>query len=769
MKRIIEKLLKTKPQSTKVADFVIAIPRIICGLLLAFDFGSSKFGMPWSSNDLTLFDIPNWFVEDVATFGGLFAIAPYFFAWIAAASETIGGLLLALGFKTRLAALSIMFTMLTAIFFQKWDSGLWSMLPAMGFLWVSLYSLVIGSGRFGIDYLIVKAVERRRLLSLPLAQIKLKPSIAKCIVIVMLFGSYSLVAQERRINLGVDMKGLDARSVGIKGSISPLSWDKIYPLSDQDGDGIYEAEITFNTSKRSLKFKFVNDGQMELEGSDERIAWFQDEVSSKSYSFNEYDFYTKEQLAQIAFTEAQIKEDVALIGKALQHIHPAVYKFTDSVSMQANLAVLEAEMLAQPDLITAYKAISKFTATIKCSHTFTNPWNQWTRIKKAIFYQPDKLPFTFKRLGMQLFIDKNASGNKNLKSDLEILSINGVQVDAILTTLAQYVTADGSNYEKKLDRLSLTGSEKFSLFDIFYPIVFGSYDQFELELKNIQTGELFTEVVSATSKTNRTKILAERYDDLETSLRDGWSFVLIDDKTGILKIKSFAIQRNEFDWQAIIDNAFEELNRKEIPNLIIDLRENEGGQGEVGEYILERIIKQPFAAPGIQSSVRYLTIPESLRKNISTWDNFPYNFTNKVDYKVDDRYMLKQRYSVAGKTYKPKKNGYKGEVFLITDASNSSATHLMAAYAKKIERITLVGQETGGNQLGTNGSFIFFLRLPNTQIDLDIPAINMFVPPLSGKAVDGGIQPDVLVSKTIEDVISGRDVEVEKILSIINK
>jgi putative oxidoreductase len=47
-------------------------------------------------------------------------------------------------------------TMLVAIFLQQWSQGMWMMLPAMGFLWVSIFNLVTGSGRFGIDYLISK-------------------------------------------------------------------------------------------------------------------------------------------------------------------------------------------------------------------------------------------------------------------------------------------------------------------------------------------------------------------------------------------------------------------------------------------------------------------------------------------------------------------------------------------------------------------------------------------------------------------------------------
>jgi putative oxidoreductase len=127
-------------------------------MLLAIDFGASKFGVPWSPSDreLGLFEVVYWFPEDVAQFGGIFEVYPVFFAWMAGFSETIGGLLLAVGFKTRFAAFLLVCTMLVAIFGQKWDQGVWGILPAMGFLWVSIYSLVLGSGKFGFDYLLIK-------------------------------------------------------------------------------------------------------------------------------------------------------------------------------------------------------------------------------------------------------------------------------------------------------------------------------------------------------------------------------------------------------------------------------------------------------------------------------------------------------------------------------------------------------------------------------------------------------------------------------------
>lgn len=160
MKKILSKITNPILQKHWMADALFAIMRFICGMLLALDFGASKFGMPWSpkDNNLGLFEVASWFPEDIANYGGLFAEAPVLFAWMGGFSEAVGGLLFAFGIQTRLASFLIATTMLVAIFFQKWGQGTWGMLPAMGFLWIALYHLYFGSGRFGLDYLIQKFI-----------------------------------------------------------------------------------------------------------------------------------------------------------------------------------------------------------------------------------------------------------------------------------------------------------------------------------------------------------------------------------------------------------------------------------------------------------------------------------------------------------------------------------------------------------------------------------------------------------------------------------
>jgi putative oxidoreductase len=157
MKKIYNRLIQPILMPFAWQDVLFLVPRIICGYLLTAEFGAAKFGLPWSpsDNNLGFFEVAFWFPKDVADYGGVFAMFPLFFAWMGAFSEAIGGIFLLLGLQTRIASFLLMCTMLVALFMQQMNEGMWNWLPAMGFLWISFFYLVIGSGRFGIDYLII--------------------------------------------------------------------------------------------------------------------------------------------------------------------------------------------------------------------------------------------------------------------------------------------------------------------------------------------------------------------------------------------------------------------------------------------------------------------------------------------------------------------------------------------------------------------------------------------------------------------------------------
>jgi hypothetical protein len=60
---------------------------------------------------------------------------------------------------------------------------------------------------------------------------------------------------------------------------------------------------------------------------------------------------------------------------------------------------------------------------------------------------------------------------------------------------------------------------------------------------------------------------------------------------------------------------------------------------------------------------------------------------------------------------------------------------------------------------------MFFLRLPNSGIEIDIPVVGSF----SAEKPQGGIQPDIIIRETVEDLIKGKDKVIEETRNVIKK
>ncbi|GAB1857105.1 hypothetical protein MHTCC0001_19410 [Flavobacteriaceae bacterium MHTCC 0001] len=77
MKHIFKKIIKPMVFKNWGINLGLAIPRCLAGLSLSFEFGAPKFGLPWSiTEELGLFQVANWFPDDVSQFGLPFNLAP---------------------------------------------------------------------------------------------------------------------------------------------------------------------------------------------------------------------------------------------------------------------------------------------------------------------------------------------------------------------------------------------------------------------------------------------------------------------------------------------------------------------------------------------------------------------------------------------------------------------------------------------------------------------------------------------------------------------
>lgn len=456
-------------------------------------------------------------------------------------------------------------------------------------------------------------------------------------------------------------------------------------------------------------------------------------------------------------------KDFNILKEVLLKYHPGLYRFQDSITIQKHFNNLQHELNHDMPISEAYLLFSKFTAKLKCGHTFCSYYNQSATTKDLLFNKNDKVPFTFFLFDKRIFVEKNVSDNEQLKQGTEVLAINNVPVAIIIDTLIQYAKGDGNSNLKRLSDLNLTGLGKFEAFDIFYPLLFQkSGDTYSLEIKQPDQNNTLQINVKAISRTERFALIEKKYGKQPSTYDDLWSFKLLNNEIGYLKIGTFVTDKLTIDWKKFLKKTFGELKEKNIQNLIIDIRGNEGGDDEVNLVLGEHLAKKQIEFPAFKELLRYEKISDEFRPYLNTWDNSFYDRTGQVVAKGNSFYTWKKYRG--NSIIKQNSKAFQGSTYLLVDAANSSATFFLAAGLKQNKIATIIGSETGGNLKGTNGGQLFFLSLPNSKIEIDIPLIGYY--PLTEQP-DKGINPDVEIPLAISDILSNKDKVLEKTLELI--
>ena len=594
----------------------------------------------------------------------------------------------------------------------------------------------------------------------------------------MLSLTFSICGKNRRsieLHFKVDMNAQlpdikDKASIGIRGNIAPLNWEKTYLLTDENQDGIYEGIVTFNNSKEKLAFKFVYEDvvwELPTEGNRE-IDLSKKSILLPLYQWNELQPLTKSEITALTISSDQLLADFELVKTAYLTMHPGLYRYNTPDQIETHLEQLKTDLSKDLTIPETYITFSKFIAKIKCGHTNANFWNQPLIVKRAITFQKDKVPFHFKLIDRRMILTESAFNNPALSKGTEVLGINGHSIAEILETLIPLQSTDGANEGQQIVSLQLHGGDKFEAFDMYFPILFpptnGTY---QLELQDLKTQTRSMLNVPAMSRKERIALIKKQFPGVIPSMeKDYWQFKELNNETALLTLHTFSIWKWELDWKAYIKDVFDTLKEKNIQNLIIDIRHNGGGADMVSLEIFKHIATKPITVPARKVLYRFNQFPSTVKSYISSWDDsFEKRDIKKLKPLENDFYSMNGEISKI-QSYKPYKNVFKGQVYLLVSPTNSSATYYMAGTAKRQQLATLVGQETGGNLKGINGGLIYFLNLPNSKIELDIPIGGVF--PLTEQA-DKGHSPDIFVQKKVTDVMEGIDAELAATLKLIAK
>jgi hypothetical protein len=461
---------------------------------------------------------------------------------------------------------------------------------------------------------------------------------------------------------------------------------------------------------------------------------------------------------------ADLRADLATLQRVYTELHPGLYRYQSAAEVAAGFAAVDQYFATDRTVGEAFLALTRLTAAIKCGHSYPNFWNQPEAIATALFEGQDKLPFEFRWIDRRMIVTADHTPAQMLPRGTEILRINRVAAGTILDSLQPLARADGSNDAKRIAYLEVQGRDRYHAFDILYPLVFPVRDTiFTLVVRAPNGPERTLRVPALTAAARRTQGPAPlEVDDPTAAL---WQY-REDDGLGVLRMPTWALFNTKWDARQWVDSILADVTARVVPDLVIDIRGNEGGV-DAGDELLARFIDTPLTLPVYQRRVRYRTVPADLNPVLDTWDP-SFRDWGAAAVGPDDSlyYRLTSWDDTPDGTniIRPAGTRYPGRVWVLIGAVNSSATFQFALAVKRSGVGTLVGQPTGGNRRGINGGSFFFVRLPRTGLEVDLPLVAGI--PLTDEP-DAGVMPDIEVTPTVADIAAGADAELRAVRAAI--
>ncbi|CAN5531123.1 S41 family peptidase [soil metagenome] len=472
-----------------------------------------------------------------------------------------------------------------------------------------------------------------------------------------------------------------------------------------------------------------------------------------------------------------LQKDVDLLRATLEQLHPGLYRYHSKAEMDAAFAKLRHDFARDQTLQEAFLRLTEFTAQIRCGHTYPSFFNQSSAVTVALFERSDRLPFYFRWIDGRMIVTRDFTPRHRLPAGTEVLSVNGIAAKAMLRRMLPLARSDGGNDAKRINELQVQGVDNYEAADIYLPMLFPHWRApFQMQIK-LSGASAKTQVIENGVSFAQRKQEGAALRSAQTDLPALFRMESLPNGSALLTMPSWAMYQSTWGWKAWLEHALDEVVARQAPALIVDLRGNEGGD-DVGAVILRHLggMEKNSEPAGHDQAparlVRYRKVPPELLPYLNTWDRSIRDWGERVTELAEPwptappvHYFRRvPQVEEEDPTPKEETQRFRGKVFVLTDASNSSATFGFERTVQQQRLGLLVGEPTGGNQRGINGGSFFFLTLPHSGLEVDVPLIGYFPAKIE---IDGGLQPDVPVHLSVDDVTRGVDPVLDTVRRLI--
>jgi hypothetical protein len=363
----------------------------------------------------------------------------------------------------------------------------------------------------------------------------------------------------------------------------------------------------------------------------------------------------------------------------------------------------------------------------------------------------------------------------------EIISINNQKIDDIVKNLYKYYTTDGVNKTGKQVGLNYNFSKYYRLNYGLAEIFIVNYRQnnlnksTQISLKSLGNRGYYKNVKNRYSKPFD-EVNYKDWEDIEI-----YNFKLIDKNTGILTVNDFGMgnekNRRHLKYVSFLDSIFTSIKKKNIKNLIVDVRYNGGGTDPndlvTYSYLTNRNFSENKQAwisfkkvPYIKYA--YTKIPRLLRPlGVGKYNKW----YQKEFPKEENGKFYQTSTSSDQKIRTPNKNAFHGNIYLLISPRVASAGSLFAAMVASNKSSTVIGEETMGGYYGHNGHSKLGYILPKSKTAVFFSVVNLEqdVTKKENQIYNRGIIPDYNITQTYEDYLNQKDTQMDFVLDLIKK
>ncbi|MBX3255399.1 MAG: hypothetical protein KF862_14755 [Chitinophagaceae bacterium] len=484
------------------------------------------------------------------------------------------------------------------------------------------------------------------------------------------------------------------------------------------------------------------------------------------------------------FEVKQLQEDFKVLRKVLEEVHPGLYRYSSKKIVDSLFNSSYNQVITPMTEIEFYRIINKMVTSIRDEHTFALPSKAWwdSKIGQTVYYNSINsgnallFPFFIKILDNRLYIDNNLSDDLSLNRGDEILQINGQTAKEVLETLLPSIHTNGyiETFKKRnLEQFSM--HQTYNRFIVHYALFIGMPDTFHLRVKRYGSNQI--EAVNITALTSKTiyQHYWRRYSTLNDPKKhreNPSEFNLLNDSTAYLRLSDFhdyAWLKYNYSTSTEFKSIAHILHKKSIKNLIIDLRNNEGGDLGIGMKLMPYITTGTFQ-PYQYHEVNNYRFPElkAYFEDSTAFPNYPdelFIAQKNGTFRSNPQYKT-EKWS---RPMQPDSNNYKNNLYVLINGATGSAASIFATLIRVNRKdAVFVGEESGGDMEGPVSGSGTDITLPNTKTRVDIPWIKRAVNLNGYEQTKGhGIQPDYGITPSVKDFTNNVDTELGFTISLI--